>query len=127
MGKVALYKNNTLPQEFEIRILSDWWFNNKDEWISRVKQLTTYDLVEPDEPVLAYELACIRWNDGSEVDEVKFNNNNMIIIFRSGKTISISLESADDYAWIIEETQISKNKESWSIICDNGEIFDKKV
>ena len=45
--------------EFEINILSKWWFGSKDEWENKVKQLTSNrDLVEPEEPVIAYELAC---------------------------------------------------------------------
>lgn len=117
------FKDKTLPREIEIQILSEWWFGKKNEWVRRVKQLTTYKLVEPDEPVLAYELACIRWTEGSEVTLIDFDNDTMIIHFRCGKSIVITLESEDDYAWIIQETNNSEPRINLSIVCNDGEFY----
>ena len=121
----ASYNNNPLPQEIEIRILSNWWFDTKESWAARVNQLTTYDLVEPEEPILAYELACIRWMEGSEIEDVNLVDDRMTLLFRSGKSISISLESSDDYAWVIQETMTCEKEVSWSLVCDNEEFFVK--
>ncbi|GKU27681.1 hypothetical protein [Clostridium folliculivorans] len=113
-----------LPIEVKITILSDWWFGARDEWNSKVEQLTNgLDLVEPEEPVLSYELTCLRWSDEASVDEVDFEDDNMKIIFKCGKSISISYYNEMDYSWVISEFTTNDLNKGWNIICEDGEFF----
>lgn len=117
------FEGHILPWIFELQILSDWWFDSKDKWQSRVNQFDTRQLIEPDEPVKAFELASIRWMEGSDVDVVEIGEEVMMIKFRSGKTMTISLNSEEDYSWIVKGLEVPESKLMWSISCEDGELY----
>lgn len=123
-NKPTEYNGYILPMELEISILSKWWFGSRDEWEAKVKQLTlNRELVEPDEPVLAYELACLRWMNGSEVDEVEFFDRIMQITFKSGAKICISSENDMNYSWVISGCNTNKPSKEWTITCENDDFI----
>ena len=98
-NKTAKYNGKTLPWEVQINILTEWWFGSKEDWLSKVSRMSCGKVQEQDEPVKAYELACLRWIEGSEVKKVTVNDHIMEILFQNGKLISMLLESEEDYAW----------------------------
>lgn len=117
-------KGKHLPEEVKLAILTDWWFGSKEEWDNKVKQLTAgLNLIEPDEPVLSYELTCLRWMENSEVDSISFEDYNMKIMFKCGKSISISYYNEMDYSWIISECNTNDLSNRWNVICEDGEFF----
>lgn len=113
-----------LPIEFEINILSDWWFDSKEEWRLYIKKFDTANMIEPDEPIKAFELAKLRWMNGAEVELIEIEDEKTIIYFRNGKSISILNDNSEDYAWTIEEYESSLDiEQNWSITCEDKEIF----
>lgn len=56
----SFYEGHLLHGTIEIQVLSNWWVDSKVEWQSKIENLSANQLVEPIEPVRAYELTCIR-------------------------------------------------------------------
>lgn len=112
-----------LPWIFEIQILTEWWFGNKEEWERVVHSFDTKHCPDPEEPVKAYELTCLRWSDGSTVELIDFWDDCLSITFKNGKSLSISFESDEDFAWIIQEPNVPEENSQWSVVCENGEMF----
>jgi len=122
-NKVLYYEGKKLPQHFILTILTDWWFDLKKDWMGKVESLNNYNAIEPEEPVQAFELAILRWSDGAEVKEVKFNEECMTLIFKNKKALSILCESDEDYAWIIEENKFPANDSKWSAVCEDRKVY----
>jgi hypothetical protein len=119
----AEFEGNVLPPVFEREMPSDWWFGTKAEWQYRVSQFDTRDFIEPDEPVQAFELAHLRWMEGSEVDFINFEEDVMIIHFVNGKSLTISLCPEYDDEWSIKEWNVSSANIKRLITCEDGELY----
>ena len=115
-----------IPWEVTLTVLGDWWFGNKEKWDAMVRKMTDgFHFVEPDEPVLAFKLAALRWMDGSTISSVKLTREKMEILFECGESVTIlnRNDSQGDYPW---EMSACGNKDAdhcWSVICDEGEIY----
>ena len=118
------FKDKKLPQEITLSILSDWWFGNKEEWNCTVKRMTEgCNYVEPEEPVLAFKLAALRWSGGAYIDSVNITPEKTELIFSDGEHITILNNDIEDCAWEIYETNYKDRNNCWSVLCDcNGEI-----
>lgn len=112
-----------LPWIFEVQILTEWWFGTKDEWKDVVQNFGAKHCTEPEEPIKSYELTCLRWSEGATVELIDFGNDCLSMIFKNGKSLSISFESDEDFAWIIKEPNIPEEKAQWSVVCECGEFF----
>lgn len=123
----AIFNGKTLPLEIKITILSDWWMGSTDEWNELVSKFDTTTAIEPSEPIQAFELAILRWSENSDIKNVTIDNKNFAIVFQNGKSINISCDSLEDFAWIIEEVKHTSNKNEWSIVCENDKIFIKGI
>lgn len=110
-------------KELSLQILSDWWFNSKCEWDTRVKNMTLGEtLVEPEEPVLAYDLARLRWSEGTQIESVEFSRSKLLLYFKNGEYISILNNSEEDYDWTLNETNFDEKEKPYSIICEAGTL-----
>lgn len=75
------------------------------------------------EPVLSYMLADLRWSDGADIYDVKFEDKGIKLLFRNGTKMYISNHDEDDYAWMICEAYTTFQDRSWDIICENNNIY----
>ncbi|SHL49386.1 hypothetical protein SAMN02745216_05267 [Desulfatibacillum alkenivorans DSM 16219] len=114
---------NEIPWIFELQILTEWWFGAKEDWKKRVKSFQEKHCLDTDEPLKAYELTCLRWSEGGTVDLINMGDNCLTIVFKNGKSLSISLESDVDFAWIVQEPNVSEEDSQWSVVCECGELF----
>lgn len=113
-----------LPARIALSIESEWWFGEKTEWINTVSKLTKgYGFIEPEEPVLAYKLAALRWNGNSTITAVKLLKDRLILDFND-ETITISNQTIEDRSWEIWEMKncYTDDNDQWYVICDN-DIF----
>lgn len=120
----ADFCGKSLPTQVKISILNDWWFGIKKEWDNKVEELTKgMSLIEPDEPVLSYELTCLRWTEDSYVEKVDFCSDSIGILFKCGKSIFISYYNEMDYSWVISGCDTNDLSDAWTIICEDAELF----
>lgn len=118
------FKDKKLPREITLSILSDWWFGDKEEWDRTVKRMTEgRDYVEPEEPVLAFKLAALRWSGGTYIDSVNISPEKTELIFSGGEHITILNHDTEDCAWEIYATNYKDHNNCWSVLCDgDGEL-----
>ena len=118
------FEGKKLPREVTLSILSDWWFGNKENWDYTVKKMTEgCNFVEPEEPVLAFKLAALRWSDGSDIVSVNISAQEIDLMFRCGETVTILNNYKHEIAWEIFETNFNNVNDCWSVVCDEGRIY----
>jgi len=101
--------SSSFPLDIELTIMSEWWFGVKDDWDKNV--LKYGKGVEPSEPILAYELALLRWSDNPYISEVGYETNLIKIQFQNHIILNISLDIEDenhDYFYFLVDSK-SKN------------------
>jgi hypothetical protein len=121
------YDGQKLPFEIELCLLSNWWFDNKSNWLQKVENFkldSENEPVEPDEPTQAYELTCLRWSEGAVVKNVDIEERSISIAFENGKEITLSNKVEIDNSWMIKEAGVHEVDSNWLVVCDcDGEIF----
>jgi hypothetical protein len=117
------YLGYKLPWEVEIQAHTDWWFGSRDEWHKRTCELAAKDLIEPLEPVLAYDLTSLIWINDSKIRNVELKDEQMEISLYNGKLITISNKVDMDYSWIVKEAKVHGCDEVWSVVCEDGEFY----
>ncbi|AFS78463.1 hypothetical protein Curi_c14530 [Gottschalkia acidurici 9a] len=81
-------------------------------------------IIEPLEPIRAYELSSLMWMNGSKITEVELNNNSIKIMFENKKYLTILNETDMDNAWILYGMNDNEIMEAWSITCEcDGSLF----
>lgn len=119
------FDDKNIPNEITLSILGDWWFGNKKEWNMLVNKLTGgFHFIEPDEPVLAFKLAALRWSDGSIIDSVKLSSEKLQLRFECGDSITImNSDESSDCAWEIFERSCKNYSNCWSVWCEDGKVY----
>ncbi|MDE7422207.1 MAG: hypothetical protein K2N51_00685 [Lachnospiraceae bacterium] len=113
-----------IPREVRLSILSDWWFGDKEEWDKTVKKMTKeFAFIEPEEPVLAFKLAALRWSEGSVIRSTKLSSEKLEIIFECGESITILNNDEEDCAWELHELNKENFDNCWSVLCGRGEYI----
>lgn len=115
-----------IPYRLSLRILSEWWFGEKDEWIKFVHKFTIgMDYVEPDEPVLAYRLTALRWNSNAKISSVFISREYLRIVFDNKEFITISNYSIEDNSWEMwdEQSLYTEVTKRIYFICEEGNVF----
>jgi hypothetical protein len=121
--KEGEYLGYRLPWEVEIQAHTDWWFGSKDEWYKRTCELAAGELMEPLEPVLAYDLTSLIWLKDSRIRNVELNDEQMEISLYNGKLITFSNKVDMDYSWIVQDVKVHGCDEDWSVVCESGEFY----
>ncbi len=124
-GKNSLtdFEGKVLPMRVELHLLNNWWLYSKEEWENRLLLFPFNESIEPEEPVQAFELANLRWFGESIIESVLFDNERLLLSFKNGKVITISCEPTEGESWILCEYGLCDEKISWSVVCENGELF----
>lgn len=118
------FNGKDIPMQINLSISSDWWFGDKKEWDKIVDKLTNgFNFVEQDEPVLAFELAALRWTDGSVINSVDLSSEKLELKFECGASITIMNHTEMDYAWEIYEEKFNDYNNRWSVLCEDGKIY----
>lgn len=107
-----------LPMEVELDLLGDWWLDDADEWAKKVAELAPPGAVEPEEPVQAYELAALRWTEGTAIESIKLDDHGLSICFQNGRVLTASAAlKAEGPAWALYAST------EWSVVSDRGALF----
>ena len=105
-NSVNQYHGNDLPCQLELHILSEWWFGSLENWKQDVNSRGVG--VEPCEPVQAFELAKLRWSEGSSVNTIDLSDEALIITFENNTVLVISLKVDDEYAFSLAEKGVAE-------------------
>jgi hypothetical protein len=115
------------PWKLELRLLGDWWFGDRDAWAGRVSRLAPSDATEPSEPVLAYDLAHLRWSEGASVERITLEVNALRVHFANGVTLVASCEeTGDEVAWSLSEYGIPESEWRWLVSCRDHCFFCRR-
>ena len=117
------YNNQQLPWSIELDLLGEWWLGTLEEWKSILEKLAPEQVPDPDEPVKAHQLTCLRWSEGSVVEQVQFDTEYMTITFKNKQSLSIELSSDEDYSWVIKEPNVDEPDAIWSVTCENTDLY----
>lgn len=112
-----------LPAVVELYPLSDWWLYSQEVWVQRLTCFPTAETEDPEEPVQAYELANLRWIGNSTVRSVILSDEELMISFENGKTITVSSTPVEGESWILREHNTDQTHSNWSVVCENNELF----
>lgn len=115
------------PQEIELIIEADWRIGDKAQWQAKVSRLAPAGAIEPEEPVQAYELAFMRWSDGSKIADVALTEAELCITTQGGATIVVgsSIEEGGT-AWYIGQRGVPEHEASWSVCCADGALYVRR-
>jgi hypothetical protein len=119
------YQGVNLPPNIRLHLLNDWWFYSKKEWNSRLKQFPQCEAIEPDEPVQSFELANLRWMNDSIVTDVNFSEDGLCIVFKNGKSLTVSSKAVEGYSWMIDELEVDEIDSIWSVVCEDERFYVK--
>ncbi len=115
------WDNKNCPSEIYLNIMSDWWFGHKDGWSNLVTELTRkFDFIEPEEPVLAFKLAALRWTEGSTISSIRLSDESLELQFECGEKIVILNRGDSGAAWEVFGNDL---KTDWSVVCEDGKIY----
>ena len=109
------------PLEVIVDILGDFWINDKDGWTRKVADVPS-SVVEPSEPVMAYELARLRWTQDSEDISVTGDDERIVFTLMNRETINFSMFSEDEFAFLATD-DADETKGELSICCDRGIFY----
>ncbi|WP_052555571.1 hypothetical protein [Enhygromyxa salina] len=113
-----------LPAEVELDLDARWWLDDEQEWKAKVARLAPEGAVEPEEPVQAYELAALRWTEGTTVVSVVVSAGMISVRFGNGRLLTATGNAEDDgRAWTLSETGVAEKSARWSVCSEGGVIF----
>jgi hypothetical protein len=115
----AELKGQPLPHELRLEVDSPIAIEDGQSWEERMAALAPRDAAQPDAPVVAYELARLRWVEGSEVARAELNERELAITLRCGARISIAC-SAEREDWILSAGPAPSE---WVLVWEFGSCF----
>ncbi|WP_437722025.1 hypothetical protein [Sorangium sp. So ce861] len=108
-------------------IEADWRIGDEADWQAKMSRLAPEGAVEPEEPVQAYELALMRWSDGSDVVDVALTEEELRITTRGGAAIVVgSSVEPGETAWHIGQRGAPEHEATWSVCCMDGVVYVKR-
>ena len=123
----AVYQGHKLPHEMILRIESQWHIGTTENWDKSVKKLYRADLIEPIEPILAYELTALMWNKdygyGDDIKSVSCCDDLIKLTLKEEREIVIMNKCENMIvAWCISDN-MDEHKSTWSLAWDSGFHF----
>ena len=104
------------------------WFGNRDEWITRIKELENGCAGEEKEDcLLAYELTRLRYWNMIEVEKVDFFEEFLAITFTQNNTLCIPYNSDADDTWILEEFSEKSEQDRMGICCQGNMLYQYNI
>ena len=114
------------PSRVRLQVDAGISVGDHDSWTRLVEQMAPQGHVEPDEPVLAFELARIRWTSGSEVESWCLQNESLTINMRSGDVLHIECSTDDPgRSWTLQEDGVTEANSRWSLVAEAGQFFGR--
>lgn len=114
------FRSFALPQMVELQIFGRWRVGDADSWRKKTERLADWRAAEPEEAVQAYELASLRWQEGTVVESVLLKSEETVIRFLGGQTIVIP--SVDHESWLLCVTEKTIDT-AWSVACEGRTYF----
>ena len=123
----VVYQGHKLPHEMIIKIESQWHIGTTENWDKSVKKLYREDLIEPIEPILAYELTALMWNKdygyGDDVKSVLCRDNSIKLVLKGERELVIMNKYENMIvAWCISDNT-DEHKSTWSLAWDGEYCF----
>ena len=123
----AVYQGHKLPHEMILRIESQWHIGTTENWDKSVKKLYRADLIEPIEPILAYELTALMWSKdngyGDDVKNVLCRDGSIKLILKGEREIVIMNKCENMVvAWCISDNT-DELESTWSLAWDGVYCF----
>ena len=125
-----LIRKNNWFEEIELVLTLDapCWFGNRDEWITRIKELETGCAGEEKEDcLLAYELTRLRYWNLIDVEKVDFFEEFLAITFPQKNTLCIPYNSDADDTWILEEASEKREQDRMGICCEGNRLYQYNI
>lgn len=122
-GHYAVAPGSRPPPPFEVivDVLGDFWINDKADWEGKVADVPS-SVVEPSEPIMAYELARLRWTQDSDVIDVSGDDEKIVFTLKNRETINFSMFGGDEFAFLATD-DADETKGELSICCDQGVLY----
>ena len=111
------------PLEVVVDVLGAFWINDRGDWNRKIAEVPS-SVVEPSEPVMAYELARLRWTEDSEVVGVTGDHERVVFTLKNQEAISFSMFSEDEFAFLAAD-DADERQSRLSICCDRGIFFGR--
>ena len=112
--------------QINVRIYSDYYVNTPADWARKVENFSECNFSsDPNDPVLAFVLACIRWSDSHQLQGIYVTDDELVIAFANGLTLHISHSDDKDDAWTVEKEAFvpcgdgRKRETELLLSCDN--------
>ena len=119
------FAGDDAPSELIVESLAEPWINGRDQWDDKVSSVPS-SVTEPSDPVLAYELARLRWTTDTEVAHVSGDEIELVFSLRNGETITFPQFSEDEFAFLATDDP-DETKAKLSICCVDGTFYARGV
>lgn len=116
----------TLPMVVWLTMRSQWWVGGKEKWEALLQKAPMpYVGAEPEEPMQAYALMCLK---GVRIEDVALHDNSTLTLVTSYAEMHLSgKDDTFEESWIIDVPPEVPNHELWSVVCsDTGELFGRQ-
>ncbi len=114
------------PCRLSLCVESRLRIGSSESWLRLVGRLAPKGAIVPDEPVFAYELARIRWSEGSGVRDVCIENNLLLIELESAEIIVVECATEEeDHAWTLTCDDLDENSSECLLVCEGDAISPK--
>ena len=109
-----------LPPEVRLELEAEWWFGERRGWEEKVLAMAPPGHVEPAEPVRAFELATLRWQEGAEIAQVGVEEGLLRLRFGNGRVLSALCHTEMGWGWSV---QGSFGGASWSVVAEDDVLY----
>ena len=117
------FAGDDAPSELIVESLAGPWINGKDQWDEKVSNVPS-STVEQSDPVLAYELARLRWTADTEVADVSGDEFELVFSLKNGETITFPQLSEDEFAFLATDNP-DETRSKLSVCCVDGIFYIK--
>lgn len=115
-----------LPWDMYLSIEGQWHIGTIQDWTKAVSQLYRTDLLEPVEPIRAYELTALMWSKNSGlIERVLCSDDSIKLILEGNREIVIlnQMEENVDIVWGFADRESLWSSE-WSLVWGGGYFYN---
>ena len=120
-----IFREYKFPTEIALTIASKWLIGNAQEWNTKVERMRKNDLLEPVEPVIAYELTSLLWckKYGGSIEKVLCNNDSIKINLKGNREFTILNQPEFEMSWAFHESGKTWYTSKWFLGWSNKYSF----
>jgi hypothetical protein len=61
----------------------------------------------------------------SIVNDINFSEDGLCIVFKNGKTLTVSSKAVEGYSWMLNELDVDEINSKWSVVCEDESFYFK--